>query len=294
VGAIDNSFVFKIPVYENMPQNASPRPTAYGVTLTPPTEYVSMYKQNPTLFAIWVDGIEYPAYWNTLGEAQIYLPNEEESKMAKTAVLYQYNENGISVGMNVWTLSYGTDVFESHELTELKDLLTYHGFSIRITGNSGIRVKTGISAQLRNTLLTDGVEGYQLKEYGTLVMNESSRPDYPFVKDGAKVRSALSYGMTDDGLRDAVFETVAGRYRYTVVFVNLPVSEYKTVFAFRGYMVLTNGVEEIVLYGPINSRSIYRIAEQVNEQNVYEQGTPQDLYIQGLISASDEYDQTLE
>ncbi|MDR0963920.1 MAG: hypothetical protein LBM60_04815, partial [Clostridium sp.] len=216
-------------------------------------------------------------------------PDRASSRLAKSAILYQYDAKGIPIGMNVWFLSYSGNTFTVTEQSALRDLLSYHGFSIRISGSSGIRVKTGISADLRAILLSDGVAGYRLSEYGTLVMNNASRSTFPFIKDGQKVQCALSYGQTSDGLRDAVFETVSGRIRYTVVFVNVPVSEYKTDFAFRGYVTLKNGDEEITLYGPVNYRSIYRIAEQVLEQELFQIDTPQNLYLRDLIAAYDAY-----
>jgi beta-N-acetylglucosaminidase len=292
VGALEHSFVFKIPVYENMPSFASPYPTPYEIALTPPKDYVKVFQSSPTLFSIWVDGIEYPALWNTAKQAVVYLPDQSASSHAKSAILYQYDEKDIPIGLNIWLLSYSGNTFTMTEQPMLQDLLTYHGFSIRISGKNGIRVKTGISTTLRAKLLADGVAGYRLKEYGTLVMNHAARTTYPFIKGGQKVQTALSYGMTQDGLRDAVFETVGGRYRYTVVFVNLPVSEYKTDFAFRGYMTLTDGDNEITLYGPITHRSIYRIAEQVLEQALYTTGSPQDIYLRTLIADYEDYAKT--
>ena len=70
--------------------------------------------------------------------------------------------------MYVWTMEYRNNAYVATEQPELTDLLTYHGFSIRITGKAGIRFKTGISTDLRARLLNGGVNGYSLKEYGTL------------------------------------------------------------------------------------------------------------------------------
>ena len=47
--------------------------------------------------------------------------------------------------MYVWTLEYKDYAYEVTAQPKLTDLLTYHGFSIRITDKSGIRFKTGIS-----------------------------------------------------------------------------------------------------------------------------------------------------
>ena len=61
------------------------------------------------------------------------------------------------------------NAYVATEQPGLTDLLTYHGFSIRITGKAGIRFKTGISTDLRAQLLGNGVNGYHLKEYLSLI-----------------------------------------------------------------------------------------------------------------------------
>ena len=55
----------------------------------------------------------------------------------------------------------------------------------------------------------------------------------------------ISYGKDSNGnMQDVVFEIVDGRYRFTSVLVGIPVEQYKTEFAFRGYAVLEkNGVQ---------------------------------------------------
>lgn len=83
-------------------------------------------------------------------------------------------------------MEYRNNAYVATEQPELTDLLTYHGFSIRITGKAGIRFKTGISTDLRARLLNGGVNGYSLKEYGTLVMNNANRASYPMIKGGEK------------------------------------------------------------------------------------------------------------
>ncbi len=168
-GALENTFVFKIPVYENMPASPCPMPTSStNVVLQVPAGYDAS--------TIYVDGIPYtPQVRNN--RRIVTVPNGN----AQAAVVYRYNENGAPIGMYVWTLEYRNNAYAVTEQPGLTDLLTYHGFSIRITGKAGIRFKTGISADLRNTLLTGGVNGYYLKEYGTLVMNNANRNTYPMI-----------------------------------------------------------------------------------------------------------------
>lgn len=272
-GALENTFVFKIPVYENMPASPCPMPTSStNVVLQVPAGYDAS--------TIYVDGIPYtPQVRNN--RRIVTVPNGN----AQAAVVYRYNENGAPIGMYVWTLEYRNNAYAVTEQPGLTDLLTYHGFSIRITGKAGIRFKTGISADLRNTLLTGGVNGYYLKEYGTLVMNNANRNTYPMIKGGEKVISGLAYGTDSNGAhQDSIYETVDGRYRYTSVLVGLPADQYKAEYAFRGYIVLTKDNKDITIYGPAMAKSIYSLAEQVLNMGTYASGSEADAFLRKLIS----------
>ena len=272
-GALETTFVFKIPVYENMPASPCPMPTSStNVVLQVPAGYDAS--------TIYVDGIPYtPQVRNN--RRIVTVPNGN----AQAAVVYRYNENGAPIGMYVWTLEYRNNAYAVTEQPGLTDLLTYHGFSIRITGKAGIRFKTGISADLRNTLLTGGVNGYYLKEYGTLVMNNANRNTYPMIKGGEKVISGLAYGTDSNGAhQDSIYETVDGRYRYTSVLVGLPADQYKVEYAFRGYIVLTKDNKDITIYGPAMAKSIYSLAEQVLNMGTYASGSEADAFLRKLIS----------
>ncbi|HKM35173.1 MAG TPA: hypothetical protein VJY54_10580 [Lachnospiraceae bacterium] len=275
-GSLENTFVFKIPVYNNMPENACPKPTVSNdISLTPPEGYTDNH--------IYLDGVDYEATLNG-GNYIVTAPDQT----AKTAVMYKYNENHVPVGMYVWTLSHDGKSYTATAVPGITDLLTYHGFSIRIMGASGIRFKTGISQSLRNQLTTTGVGGYTLKEYGTLVMNHANMSQYPFVLGGQKVKSVISYGKNTDGQHvDTVYETVNGRYRYTAVLIGLPASQYKTEFAFRGYLILTKGGSDIVIYGPPVWKSIYSLSEQVIASGQYETGSFADQFLHQIITDAD-------
>ena len=276
-GALENTFVFKIPVYENMPASPCPMPTSStNVVLQVPSGYDAS--------TIYVDGIAYtPQVRNN--RRIVKLPNGN----AQSAVVYRYNENGAPIGMYVWTLEYRNNAYVATEQPGLTDLLTYHGFSIRITGKAGIRFKTGISTDLRAQLLGNGVNGYHLKEYGTLVMNNANRTSYPMIKGGEKVISGLAYGTNANGThQDSIYETVSGRYRFTSVLVGLPANQYKVEYAFRGYIILNKDGKDITIYGPVQARSIYALAQQVLDMGTYAQGSEADAFLRKLISDAQE------
>lgn len=276
-GALDCTFVFKIPVYENMPEEPCGIPTPdTKVTVTLPEGYSGT--------ELWLDGI---AYEGTLknGRLTVTAPNNS----AKTAVMYKYNETGVPLGMYAWSLGYNGMTYVATAEPQLEDLLTYHGFSIRITGKSGIRFKTGISESLKSQLITaPGVNGFTMKECGTLVMNNANRGTYPMIKGGNKVLSGLSYGIDSNGkLQNIVYETVSGRQRFTSVLTGLPAEQYKTEYAFRGYIILEKNGVSYTFYGPPQARSIYSLAKQLLEKGIYEQGSDAYQFLMNIIAEAD-------
>lgn len=275
--SLENTFVFKIPVYDNMPDTACAMPTtSFNVSLVAPKGYTDAN--------IYLDGVGYEA---TLQNGQYIVAVTDGN--AKTAVMYQYNEAGVPVGMYVWTLQYSGGRYVATAVPELENLLSYHGFSIRIVGKSGIRFKTGISTELRSKLTSKGADGYTLKEYGTLVMNNANRPQYQLIKGGEKVLGGMSYGKNASGkLEDVIYETVSGRHRFTSVLVGLPANQYKTEYAFRGYITLLKDGKEVTLYGPIVWKNIYSMAEQVIASGQYALGSEADLFLRKLVEDAEE------
>lgn len=276
-GVLDSAFVFKIPVYENMPAEPCGIPT-------PDTKVQIAIPEGYSGTELWLDGV---AYQGTVSNNILTVTAADSN--AKTAVMYQYNAGGVPTGMYVWSLSYDGLTYVATAEPGLQNLLTYHGFSIRITGKSGIRFKTGISAELRQNLLSEaGVNGFRLKEYGTLVMADSNRAAYPMVLGGAKVKAGISYGTDANGNhQDVVYETVDGRYRYTSVLVGLPAEQYKTAFAFRGYSVLEKNGITYTIYGPAQARSIYDLAQQLLNNGIYQQGTDTYWFLRDIITDGD-------
>ena len=315
--ALNNSFVFKIPVYQNMtgepdptptptvtptptptatptatPEptptaTVTPAPTATPVSTPTPVSSTKITLEIPEGYddkAVYIDGIEY-AVQPKDGTVTLELPDDT----ADSATVMRYNAKGVPVGMYVWTLEYIDYAYKVTAQPELTDVLTYHGFSIRITDKSGIRFKTGISADLRKKLLqTGGVDGYQLKEYGTLIMTDANRKTYPMVVGGQKVLQGMAYGVDASGtLKDSIYETVDNRYRYTSVLVGMPASQYKVDYAFRGYATLTKDGRDITIYGPTVAKNIYSLAEQLLQMKIYEEGSDADLYLRKLIRDAD-------
>lgn len=230
--------------------------------------------------SIWVDGVQCVG---TVDGNKI--STTVASAGAKTAVMYSYNANNIPVGMTVWKLTWSdTGVCTAMELAGLKDLLSYHGFSIRVQGVSGLRFKSGINETVKSNLINSSVDGYHLVEYGTLVMNDANRTSYPFVLGGMKVSSGQAYWSENGVINDRVFETVSGRIRFTSVFTNVPSDYYDVSFAFRAYIILEDSSgNRITIYGPPVAKSIYTIAKQIIARNDFPVGSAGYNYITAII-----------
>ncbi len=205
---------------------------------------------------------------------------------AKTVVRYPADASGVPTGMQVWLLRFSGGRYTSVRQSALENLLTYHGFSIRISGDAGIRFKTGIAADVKAALTSAaGLDGYRLVEYGTIVMKQANMErGYPLVLGGEKVAGGRSYWISGGTVTDRVFETVGGRQRFTSVLVGLPPTEYKTEFAFRGYIILEKNGVRYTLYGPPVARSIYYLAEKLIERGDYAPGTSQDKFLRDIIA----------
>ena len=138
---------------------------------------------------------------------------------------------------------------------------------------------------LRSQLLSNGVDGYKLIEYGTLTMTNANRSIYPFVKLGRKTAGGRSYWKENGVVNDKIFETVSGRIRFASVLTGLPASQYNTDFAFRGYILLEKGGDRILIYGPPVCRSVYTVAKQIDARGEFTPGSNGYNYIKGIISS---------
>lgn len=250
------------------PDSQNPR----MLTLTPPAGYGDS--------TIYVDGVEHVAK-KTGNSYQVELPDT----LGKTAVMYSYNSSNVPVGMYVWKLEWNGQTCTAVPLPGLQDMLSYHGFSIRVQSPAGIRFKSGIDAGLKQQLITTGVDGCVLKEYGTLFITNENREKYPFVKGGTKVGGGRAYWTENGQVNDKVFETVSGRNRFTSVLINLAPNMYAKDISFRAYAVLDCGGQEIIVYGPPVYRSVYTVAKQVQAKGEFKAGSSGYKYVQGIIDS---------
>ena len=133
--------------------------------------------------------------------------------------------------------------------------------SIRITGKKGIRMLTGVDKTLRTTLIKDGVEGYKLAEYGTVLGWKSeleSGEALVLGKDYAKSNFAYKKGVADP-----IFTDDGKVIQFTNVLVGFTNDQCKDDIAMRPYIILKDAKgNQVTIYGGIVCRSIGYIAWQ--------------------------------
>lgn len=277
-------FVFKIPVYNNMPATPIEKPvTTTKFIITLPDGYASLgVSATPD---VWVDGVKKSSV-----KRNGYLVIDSENNSSKVALVNKYGSDGFESGMYIWFLDYANGAYTVTREEELDDLLTYWGFSIRIVEPSGIRFMSGIKETTKDKLKTSGIDGYMLSEYGTIVttanIKEADGTDRVFIKGISGVAAGVSYGAATN-YTEKNNDTVEGYSRYAAVFKGLPVSVYKTDFNFRSYAIVTkNGVDRII-YGPYYGKNIYDLAKRVLASKKYEEGSDNYNFISKIIYDAD-------
>ena len=232
--------------------------------------------------SVWIDGTEYPV--NTAGTIRyVDLPDSS----AKTMVAYTWHSDASSdihsqypVSMKVWMLSCEDGFYSAARVEELDDILQYSGSSIRVAGKKGVRMITSIAKDKKNRLTSEGLAGYTLKEYGTVVAWADQLGDTRPLTLG-KSYAKSNYAYRKD-VSDPVFAYLKDLMQYTNVLVGFTNAQCKKDLSMRSYMILedASGVE-VTLYGGTVTRSIGYIAYQ--NRNAFAAGTEAYEYVWGII-----------
>jgi hypothetical protein len=248
---------------------------SYTITLTPPQGYEDA--------TIYVDGVPFAAKKNEDGSFSAELHHSQGT----IATMYSYKSNGAPNGMYVWSLSFSDGAYTAAAIPEFQDMIAYHGFSIRITGDTGIRMTSSIDPTFRSRLINSGISGYHLVEYGTKTMTQKYvEQGIPFVILGEMTRptGGKSYYTENGTVVDAYsVDSDTGRYKFASVLSPVPESSYTTSYAFRAYMILQKDGEQYVVYGPIKSRDMYTVARQIMNAKEFKKGTDAYNFVQNII-----------
>ena len=228
---------------------------------------------------VTVDGKEYPIE-EMNGTRYVNLPETGD-----LLTIYSFKDGtptgsctNYPIGMQVFRITRQEGGAKAEEITEFANLLNYAGCSIRLTGTKGIRMITGISENARTALIgAQGLAGYTLEEYGTVVMRGVGTPT---------LENSNSHNFAyKKGKADPVFARVGGMIQYTNVLVGFGLEDCKDTLTLRPYIKLrdmTTG-ETVTLYGGCVSRSIGYIAKQ--NENTYQPGTAGYKYVHEIIDA---------
>lgn len=235
--------------------------------------------------SVWIDGIEY-AVQNSGGSKYVDLPAGTEPG---SMVTYSYHVGDADdvhtqypVGMQVWALNKNADgSYTPEAVEELNNILQYSGSSIRITGNKGIRMITSIEKNKKNDLVSGGLGGYKLLEYGTvLAWSSNLAGGNPLVLGPDYAKSNYAYKK---GVADPIFAYSGNLMQYTNVLVGFTLDQCKDDISMRPYMILEKeDGQQITIYGGIVQRSIGYIAWQ--NKDVFAPGTAAYNYVWEIIN----------
>lgn len=228
---------------------------------------------------VTVDGKEYPIE-EMNGTRYVNLPETGD-----LLTIYSFKDGtpagsytNYPTGMQVFRITRQEGGAKAEEIPEFANLLNYAGCSIRLTGTKGIRMITGISENARTALTgAQGLAGYTLEEYGTVVMRGVGTPT---------LENSKSHNFAyKKGKADPVFARVGGMIQYTNVLVGFGLEDCKDTLTLRPYIILKDTAtgETVTLYGGCVSRSIGYIAKQ--NENTYQPGTAGYKYVHEIIDA---------
>ncbi len=183
------------------------------------------------------------------------------------------------VGMAVYKLTNTDGTATVERISELDNLLRYAGSSIRITGNKGIRMITGVSSSLKSALTGGGAAGYTLEEYGTVLCRSSEINGGLSLTDGY-ARHNYAYSRANG--TDPVFRYAGDTIQYTNVLVGFSSEQCVDDITMRPYITLRDADgNTYTLYGGIINRSIGYIAYQ--NRGAFAPGTNAYNYIWDII-----------
>lgn len=253
-----------------------------NVVLALPAGYDSSAK-------IYIDGVEAAstAWQNDESRRLVAISSIAQlGTTAKTAAAYQYNASGIPTGMYVWRLSYNGSYYTATAVPEFENLFSYHGFSVRYTGNTGLRCTFGIDTAKKTQLISgSGLAGYRITEMGTLIMRPDLHAQYPMVYGSNKLGGGKTYGVINGKFSDKVIRRVNGRDQFANVLTKLPPERYNTSYIFRAYAVMEKDGSSVVIYGPEMSRSMYTVCKQILNRGDFKPGTSGYKFLKNIVDS---------
>ena len=234
-----------------------------------------------------IDGWTAPLAVDDSGRASITIP----SPGAKIITLATYNmassdQNDMyPTHLYVWSFQFDTaqQSYVAARIEGLDDMLQYAGCSIRIVGEKGIRMITGVPQSTRSALIGSGVtfggKTWKLEEYGTVIAFDSVLNGADVTRDNTRFQN-YAYSKTNG--KDPIFSQSDGVTKYTNVLTGFTNDQCAESIAMRPYLVLkARDGETVTIYGGTVHRSIGYIAWQ--NRNAFDSGTAAYAYVWGII-----------
>ena len=268
----------------------------YSIKLTPPAGYV-ISGNSEFRPQIWLDGVAKDAITTGDGDWKIYMGSHQEgTKLPEIVTIYSYAPNNLNkpTGMTVYLLSYDDDYILA-ELTTFKDVFKSGGYSMKVTGNNGLRYRAGIKDSFKNELRDQGVDGFKLKEYGIVGITAKNYQEKPLVVNGEKTSTAKAfYYASSNKIKDIVYsrDTTNDICYFSAFYENMPVSAYKTDMVTRCYMKVEYKGKNYTIYSAPARKALYNLAEQVLAANEFAAGTPERAYVQSIIDDANAWGST--
>lgn len=238
---------------------------------------------------IYIDGVEAAstAWQNDEARRLVAISSiAQPGTTAKTAAAYQYDASGIPTGMYVWRLSYNGSYYTATAVPEFENLFSYHGFSVRYTGNTGLRCTFGIDTAKKSQLISSsGLAGYRITEMGTLIMRPDLHAQYPMVYGSNKLGGGKTYGVINGKFSDKVIRRAKGRDHFANVLTKLPPERYNMSYIFRAYAVMEKDGSSVVIYGPETSRSMYTVCKQILNRGDFKSGTSGYKFLKNIVDS---------
>lgn len=233
---------------------------------------------------VFVDGVE-----QTISKSGNYatVSISENSAHVITAYTMKTGSNSHTTyptGMETWLVKYSDGKFTTTRFYGMDNLLQYAGTSIRITGNKGIRVTTGMPEQTKGALNNSGISGYTLQEVGTVMCLSTNVGDADLTLDlvsSGKAKKGTAYVR---GSKNVISSRTGGVEYYNNVLVGFSTADHcKAEIKMRPYAILNDGSgNQVTVYGGEIERSILYVAQQnVDDSSL---SASAKAYLQDIIS----------
>lgn len=260
-------------------QSSSEAYEDYTISITP--------KEGYTGNTIWLDGV---ASYTEVTDGKWTVKLNTRNPIPKVATVYTYTKSGYPKGMCVYFIEHTDEGYVAKEMPELEDLLLYTGYSMKLSGENGMRYRAAMNTQKKDLLTSKSINGYLMTEYGIVAITAKNVENgYPLVLNGEKTSAAKAYYKIDSShTREILFAQDETNSYFTGVFNNMPVNNFKVKMFSRSYAIFEKNGEQYIVYNAPYAKDLYTLAGQVLDAHEFAVGSEEYNYVKSIIAAADE------